>query len=198
MGRVERNKEIKRNALIEAAYQLFNEKGFQNTTIEEITKEAGVAKGTFYLYFKNKKDIERYLIIEKSYVILIKAIEKASKDTCEPVDQFIKFLDYLIDYFKENEDLLKIIHKNLSWGIFTSIWYDKNNKDRIEKVEEVLRHFSDSVSPTEIPEEKKPIVLFIILEMFGSVLYSTIIDKEPVEIDVVKPVMFDSIRKLLK
>ena len=50
MKKVELNKKKKQDALLNTAYQLFTEKGFQKTSISDIVNEAGVAKGTFYLY----------------------------------------------------------------------------------------------------------------------------------------------------
>ena len=52
MGKVETNKKQKKNALFQTAYELFTEKGFAKTTISDIVEQAGLAKGTFYLYFK--------------------------------------------------------------------------------------------------------------------------------------------------
>lgn len=47
----------KRNALIEAACELFTTEGYENTTIAHVARKAGVAVGTVYLYFKNKSDL---------------------------------------------------------------------------------------------------------------------------------------------
>ena len=46
-----------RRNVIAAAEKLIAEKGFENITIDDIAKEAGVAKGTFYTYFKRKEDV---------------------------------------------------------------------------------------------------------------------------------------------
>ena len=43
--------------LISAGLELIKEKGFASINVEDITKKAGVAKGTFYVYFKHKEDI---------------------------------------------------------------------------------------------------------------------------------------------
>ncbi len=43
--------------LISAGLELIKEKGFNAINVEDITKKAGVAKGTFYIYFKRKEDI---------------------------------------------------------------------------------------------------------------------------------------------
>lgn len=47
----------KRNALIDAACELFTTVGYENTTIAQVARKAGVAVGTVYLYFKNKSDL---------------------------------------------------------------------------------------------------------------------------------------------
>ena len=59
-------KELKTNKLLETSFKLFTKKGINNTSVDDITKEAGVAKGTFYLYFKDKYDLQDYLIVKKS------------------------------------------------------------------------------------------------------------------------------------
>jgi len=50
-------KEEKRQAIIDAAIKAFAERGYQYATIDEIAKEAGVAKGLVHVYFENKLDL---------------------------------------------------------------------------------------------------------------------------------------------
>ncbi len=58
MGRVDEKKKSKKKALMNSAFALFSEKGIGKTSVSEISLRAGVAKGTFYLYFKDKTDIQ--------------------------------------------------------------------------------------------------------------------------------------------
>ncbi|WP_297507274.1 TetR/AcrR family transcriptional regulator [Thermococcus sp.] len=53
-----------REKLVSAAMELFARKGFDKTTVDEIVAKAGVAKGTFYLYFKSKDDLIKELAFE--------------------------------------------------------------------------------------------------------------------------------------
>ncbi len=53
-----------REKIVAAAMELFAKKGFDRTTVDEIVARAGVAKGTFYLYFKSKDDLIRELAFE--------------------------------------------------------------------------------------------------------------------------------------
>lgn len=64
--KIEENKEEKEHKLLDSAFKLFTEKGVKNTSIQEIVDKAGVAKGTFYLYFKDKYDVQDFLIVKKS------------------------------------------------------------------------------------------------------------------------------------
>jgi AcrR family transcriptional regulator len=63
MGMAEK-KRAKKLRLIKAATGLFAKKGFHLTTVDEITREAGVAKGTFYLYFKDKEELLKFIMQE--------------------------------------------------------------------------------------------------------------------------------------
>ena len=61
MGKALQNKLKKRTALLDSAYELFTTMGFNHTTIRDIASKAGVAKGTFYLYFKDKYDLVNWI-----------------------------------------------------------------------------------------------------------------------------------------
>ncbi|QAY65836.1 TetR/AcrR family transcriptional regulator [Paenibacillus protaetiae] len=56
MKREEKKLETK-NRILEAAMCLFAEQGFEATTVAQITEAAGVAKGTFFNYFKTKEEV---------------------------------------------------------------------------------------------------------------------------------------------
>ena len=57
MSRRERKKQETKASILGAARHLFEEKGFENTSIEEITEKADVAKGTFFNYFTSKDSL---------------------------------------------------------------------------------------------------------------------------------------------
>ncbi len=55
--RKEREKEQRRNDIIDAAERIFFRKGIDNATMDEIAEEAELSKGTLYLYFKSKEEL---------------------------------------------------------------------------------------------------------------------------------------------
>jgi len=55
-------KEQRREQLLQCALNLFAKRGYHSISVADIIREAGVARGTFYLYFKNKRDIFQELL----------------------------------------------------------------------------------------------------------------------------------------
>ena len=66
MTKLETKKKSKESSLLNTAFEFFTTKGFSKTSITDIASKAGVGKGTFYLYFKDKYDIRNRLIARKS------------------------------------------------------------------------------------------------------------------------------------
>ncbi len=82
--------ENKRQKIIKAAVKVFAEKGFYNSRVSEIAREANVADGTIYLYFKNKDDVLISLFEEEFGQIvenMRKELEK-EKDALQKIRQF--------------------------------------------------------------------------------------------------------------
>lgn len=61
-SKVLENKRNKETSLLNSAFDLFTKKDIHSVTVQDIVKKANVAKGTFYLYFKDKYQIRDVLI----------------------------------------------------------------------------------------------------------------------------------------
>ena len=192
VSKIEANKRKKEMSLYTAAYDLFTEKGIKDTAISDIVKKAGVAKGTFYLYFKDKYDVLDKIILNKSTKVLSEAIKETKLNTFENFsDELLYFINYIVEFFKEENLMLKLIHKNLSWGV-----YKKARKD-YKEMDDLYSMFQREYVDTDMSEEDVEKLLFIIVDLVGSVCYSSIILNEPASIDEMKPILFSSIRKIL-
>ena len=109
----------KKQRLLDTAFSLFTDKGIKNTSIQDIVDNANVAKGTFYLYFKDKYELQDILITTKSEKLFNDALKALHKNYIQNFsDQIIFIINYIIDEFKKKPLLLKFISKNLSWGIY--------------------------------------------------------------------------------
>ncbi len=192
MSKVDNNKKQKESSLYDAAYNLFTTKGINDTAISDIVKKAGVAKGTFYLYFKDKYDILDRIILNKSAHVLSKAIKQTKAMAFENFEEeLLYFIDYIIEYFKGEKLMLKLIYKNLSWGVFKKAYRD------YEEVYEIYSMFERGYEKTQLPKDEIEKMLFMIIELTGSVCYSSIILKEPADIDEMKPILFETIKKII-
>ena len=193
-SKIDENKEEKEKKILDSALKLFTEKGFKNTSIQEIVDNAGVAKGTFYLYFKDKYDIQDYLVTYKSKELFLEAISYVDKkEITNFADRFIGVIDYLIDEFKKDEDLLKFISKNLSWGVFGSRVSSLIDDSSIG----VLDIFEKQIRENNLKIENPEVTLFMIIELTSSVVFSSITTSKPLPIDELKPQLYDKIRKIL-
>ena len=66
-SKINDNKQEKERKLLNTALHLFSEKGIKKTSIQDIVKDAGIAKGTFYLYFKDKNELQDVLLHLMNY-----------------------------------------------------------------------------------------------------------------------------------
>jgi len=92
LPRREREKTRQHQEILEAALSLFSEKGYHNVTMHEIAKKAEFAIGTLYKFFKNKDDLYRTLILERSeefYEALLMAIGE-NEDEVEKLRNYVE------------------------------------------------------------------------------------------------------------
>ena len=195
MGKVDVNKQQKESSLLRTAFEFFTTKGFSKTSISDIVEKAGVAKGTFYLYFKDKYDIRNKLVSHKSSQLFSNAIAELGESLKDVPfeDKIIRVIDNIINQLNANQSLLTFISKNLSWGIFKNALTSPSSEDDI--------NFSDiySLILNEAPYDLKDpeIMMFMIIELVSSTCYSAILYNEPCTVDELKPYLFDTIRTMI-
>ena len=73
----EKQKAELREHIYQVSLQLFRSKGFEGTTVDVIVKQAGVAKGTFFNYFKSKE----YVILEWYHQLMVDSLETVKNRT---------------------------------------------------------------------------------------------------------------------
>ncbi|MBQ6035335.1 MAG: TetR/AcrR family transcriptional regulator [Ruminococcus sp.] len=195
MGKVDTNKKLKENSLLKTAFEFFTTKGFSKTSITDIVSKAGVAKGTFYLYFKDKYDIRNKLISHKSSQLFKNAIaDLGSKLDALPFEEkIIKVSDHIINQLNENQSLLTFISKNLSWGIFKTAITSPVSDDDVDFSSIYEKLLSEAPKGIKDPE----IMLFMIIELVSSTCYSAILYKEPCSLEKLKPYLYNNIRMMI-
>ena len=131
MGKIDNNKQMKRESLLDSAFSLFIDNGFNKTSISDIVNNAGVAKGTFYLYFKDKYDIRNHLIAHKASQIFQAAYADLLRhpDIQDFEEQVLFITDNILDQFAANHSLVTLISKHLSWGFFKNLFFLLNFRE---------------------------------------------------------------------
>ena len=183
MGKVDENKKKKKEALFNTAYELFTTKGINSTAISDIVEKAGVAKGTFYLYFKDKYDIKNKLIAHKTNELFAAAgdaLEKSGITGLE--DELIFIINHIIGMLVDNKPLLNFISKNLVMGALRSTLLTGESSGR-----EFYEKFLGLVEQDAYTYADVDVMLFTIVELAGSAGYNSILYNEPLPIEEYKP-----------
>ncbi len=87
--------------IIEAGAQIIHHKGYNHTGIQEVLTAAGVPKGSFYFYFKNKEDFGLH-VVDYFNDMYLKMLDPIVKDkNLSPLKRIEQIFDYFIGFFKE-------------------------------------------------------------------------------------------------
>jgi TetR/AcrR family transcriptional regulator, fatty acid metabolism regulator protein len=116
--------------IIDAAVVVIAEKGYHQAQVSKIAKQAGVADGTIYLYFRNKEDILISLFQEKmgNFIELIEG-KIAGKTTA--VEKLLMLVESHLEWVAEDSHL----------AIVTQLELRQSNKDLRLKINEVLKGY---------------------------------------------------------
>ncbi|HEX9062960.1 MAG TPA: TetR/AcrR family transcriptional regulator [Clostridia bacterium] len=110
MKRVVKDPKIRQAEILTAAGELFESQGYANTTIEAIIQKAGIAKGTFYYYFKSKEDILDALVqmmVDKRYEVYKKIADAHDMKALEKLRMMLGGENQLS---KKEADLMENLH----------------------------------------------------------------------------------------
>src|SRR5689334_826203 len=99
--------EQRRCAILEAARTVFARKGYTDTVVEDIAVQAGIAKGTLYLYFPSKEQIYLAALLEEARKL--DADSRAAMSAAVTwQDKLHAYLNVRLHYFEAHQDFLRI------------------------------------------------------------------------------------------
>lgn len=196
MGKIDNNKQKKRDSLLESAFSLFINNGFSKTSISDIVDTAGVAKGTFYLYFKDKYDIRNHLIAHKASQVFENAYQElqAHPEITEFENQILFIIDQILDQLDANHNLVSLISKHLSWGfVRNSLIYTPGKET--PSILTIVRNMLDEAEYTYNSPE---LMMYMILEIVSGTSYNAILYQQPVPLDELKPHLYKTVKGILE
>lgn len=109
--RVVKQAEERRNEILDAADELFGQKGFDGTSTNDLLKKVGIARGTLYHHFKSKEDIMDALIERYNIRILDAAQEIAVDKSIPVIERVIRTVMALNISGGSSKEIMEHIHK---------------------------------------------------------------------------------------
>ena len=182
MDKITKKKNEKYTKILDTALGLFEKNGTHLVSIDEIVKGAGVAKGTFYLYFKDRYDLISTLIIEKAskYMSLL-SDEYEPRDFGDVSMSVHHYIEYISDFLQKNKTLCILIEKNLNTCV-NAVAQTKEGpiKELYEKI------FSELIN-CGVSEAEARAKLYLYIELIVSSCCNAIIRETPYTIEELKP-----------
>lgn len=180
----------KKRRILDSAYQLFKSKNVYNTAVDDIVKAAGIARGTFYLYFKDKSDLIEQLLFFKSAESMKGIVHELSSaaGTYPDTESFVRaFVSHYIDFLVGQKETLAVIDKNISACMrFFPDFYDEEAKSLYNDI--VNRFVQGGFSAADV--EKK---IYVTVTMIGSVCSDAILFGRPYDIETVRGTLTDAV-----
>lgn len=147
-------KQVKREEIISAAQKLIIQKGYRKTSVEDITKEAGIAKGSFYTYFKSKDSLMESIFSEKIEV-LSKGLADVLKDAQGLEDTIKRYVKYSISVSESEAEFILVMMTMLrsidSIGDVLIERLEKDKERKKQRITEILTKYKDEI---DIKDEK--------------------------------------------
>lgn len=102
--RIVKEYEERRNEILDTAERLFVSKGYMKTTVNDILREIGIAKGTFYHYFKSKEEVMDAIILRIVNTDVAAAKKIASNSNIPVIDKLFQILMAQMPKAGENKE----------------------------------------------------------------------------------------------
>lgn len=116
-------------------------------------------------------------------------LQEKEPDSVE--DRIIYLIDTVVDQLNDSPNLLRFISKNLSWGVFSKLQIaDLDNRNCMDIFDALL-------SESNKKYRQKELMIFMIVELVNATCYNVILNHVPVDLDELKPDLYNSIRNIL-
>ena len=128
----EDKRELRRRDIMKATLRVFSEKGYSPMVLDDVAREAGIAKGTLYLYFKDKEDLFHSTIMSviEDYAEML---ERELRDDMPPLEVLELTARSFISYFGKNRDFFNIHLTVITYNLmsnYSRLFGDLMNRHR--------------------------------------------------------------------
>lgn len=190
-----------RQEILNAALNLFSEKGFHSVSMHEIASASEFAVGTLYKFFSNKDDLYKALILEKAdefHFALIKAIKSGQDE----MNSIRAYLETFIELFMGNEQYVCLYFAETNGASFNiRAGLDEEIKEKHEQVIKKLSNVFERGIRQKLFVNHDPFLLATALE---GVIHAFLVqhldypNKHPFDADTIIKMFFESLRRTKK
>lgn len=130
----------KKENLLQSAKELFSSKGFKDTSVSEITQKAGVATGTYYLYYTSKEQLFMEIYLAENDRLKHEILQSFDPDG-EPLQEFLKLMQANIDGMQANP----ILREWFNQEVFQKIEQKYNEENGLDRMDFMYDYFLDII-----------------------------------------------------
>ena len=174
MTRITKDPEERKNEIIDAAEELFNTKGFEQTSVSDIVKRVGVAQGLFYYYFKSKEEILNAVLDRYISFIIQNSTRIVENDGLNAQQKLQLIIDGIFMLGKGKRNLTEYVHREKNSPIHQLL-----TKKTVEHLTPLIagiisQGVNDGVFDTQYPEE----VVGILIPGFNDFLHDIVFTED--------------------
>lgn len=188
---LEQKKQKKKSALLKSAYTLFLKQGAEATSVGDITAEAGVAKGTFYLYFRDKQDIVSAVVNLVARQILEEAyLKMCAVRSGNFAEDIASLANAILDILERSRPLLAFVGRDFRFPSFR----EKMNRTGNPVWRSLRADLKQYAALSGIDEKELLRRIYCLVSMCGSVACAAVLDGEPADLPHMRPSILAIIR----
>ena len=168
-------KELKKKSIADAARDLFSKYGYKMVNMDKIAEKSNVAKGTLYLYFKDKEELFNYLINEvieeiKEFVIEIKSRELSLSE------EITEVVYNLLLYRKNQKFLYRVFNEAQELKTYIAI-------NGVKMIDELINDYLEDRFSTVVDAIKinKKVLSFAIIKVYTALAFEWEESHEPLD-----------------
>jgi AcrR family transcriptional regulator len=188
---------VTRDKIIKSALKIFAQKGFYKTTVDDIARSTGVAKGTVYLYFKDKQDL--YIAtIEEHFGHALGMLSEVENGPGTPGEKMQRIARDFVNY---------IIHLRTAYMLFTFENINLTGKTlkkihstvepRVSSmIETISRVIKDGIEKQEFREVDPTLAAFHFLSTIRAIFLSSYyLTNDAINIESILKLFFEGLNK---
>jgi AcrR family transcriptional regulator len=181
--RAQKQRESRRAAVLVAARKVFAKNGYHQTSIDDLIEEAGIARGTFYLYFESKRAIFDELL-EELFVTLQGSVRRIDVGPAAPppVSQMNETVDRVLETLLQHRELASIL---LREAVGIDADFDRKLADFYGRLEALIMRAVDTGRELGLvrPCEAR-VVARCILGSVKEVVHFAFVENDPAQLDL--------------